>query len=144
MPSWSCNSAETFSITATSHRLTKTEATDGTCAFNRAATRRSIPRMYASAVARYCSREKRSVTLIGTPAKVGSSIAGIPALVPGNLDEEVRTACLRVEGFGLRKGPGGIVCQLRGDLERDPAIDTVGGLVNRLEEVGGLDQILDG
>ena len=33
----------------------------------------------------YCSREKSSVTLIGTPAKIASSIAGSPSLVPGIL-----------------------------------------------------------
>ena len=47
--------------------------------------RRSMPRMYASAAARYCSRENSSVTLIGTPAKIDSSIAGTPAGVPGIL-----------------------------------------------------------
>ena len=47
--------------------------------------RRSMPRKYASAAATYCSRENKSVTLIGTPAKIASSIAGSPALVPGIL-----------------------------------------------------------
>ena len=47
--------------------------------------RRSIPRKYASAAARYCSRENSSVTLIGTPAKIASSMAGRPSLVPGIL-----------------------------------------------------------
>ena len=41
--------------------------------------------MYASAAAIYCSREKSSVTLIGTPLKMASSIAGAPSLVPGIL-----------------------------------------------------------
>src|SRR5437762_10807549 len=44
----------------------KTEATEPTSGGSPAATRRSMPRMNASAAARYCSREKRSVTLIGT------------------------------------------------------------------------------
>ena len=39
----------------------------------------------ASAAARYCSRENRSVTLIGMPAKIASSMAGRPSLVPGIL-----------------------------------------------------------
>jgi len=47
--------------------------------------RRSIPRMKASAAAAYCSREKSSVTLMGTPAKIASSMAGRPSLVPGIL-----------------------------------------------------------
>ena len=46
--------------------------------------RRSMPRMYASAAARYCSREKSSVTLTGTPAKIASSIAGRPSACPGS------------------------------------------------------------
>ena len=44
-----------------------------------------MPRMNASAAARYCSGENRSVTLIGMPAKMASSIAGSPSLVPGIL-----------------------------------------------------------
>ena len=45
--------------------------------------RRSMPRRYASATARYCSLENNSVTLTGTPEKMASSIAGTPAGVPG-------------------------------------------------------------
>ena len=47
--------------------------------------RRSTPRSQASAAARYCSREKSSVTFTGTPAKVASSMAGSPSFVPGIL-----------------------------------------------------------
>ena len=52
--------------------------------------RRSMPRRYASAAARYCSRENSSVTLIGTPAKIASSIAGSPSFVPGILMKRLR------------------------------------------------------
>jgi hypothetical protein len=61
------------------------EATDQTRGLRPAARRRSIPRKYASAAARYCSRENSSVTLIGTPAKIASSMAGTPCGVPGIL-----------------------------------------------------------
>jgi len=71
--------------TATSQRLMKSEPTEATCAGRPAAILRSIPRAQASAAARYCSREKSSVTLIGTPAKIAASIAGRPSGVPGIL-----------------------------------------------------------
>ena len=47
--------------------------------------RRSMPRRNASAAATYCSGENSSVTLIGTPAKMASSMAGKPSRVPGIL-----------------------------------------------------------
>src|SRR4051812_36083528 len=62
-----------------------TDATEETLGSRPASIRRSIPRMYASALARYCSCENRSVTFTGTPANVASSIAGRPCAVPGIL-----------------------------------------------------------
>jgi ABC-type lipoprotein release transport system permease subunit len=38
--------------------------------------------MYASADAKYCSQEKRSVTLMATPFAIDSSIAGTPSVIP--------------------------------------------------------------
>jgi hypothetical protein len=63
----------------------KIDATDGTSGFNPASMRRSMPRMNALAAARYWSSENSSVTLIGTPAKIDSSMAGRPSGVPGIL-----------------------------------------------------------
>ena len=85
MPSWFFRSGGTFEATAPSQRLTKTEATERTSASRPAAMRRSMPRSHASAAARYCSREKSRVTFTGMPAKVASSMAGSPSLVPGIL-----------------------------------------------------------
>ncbi len=85
LPSWFRRSAGTFDATATSQRLTKIEATERTSGSSPAAMRRSTPRNQASAAARYCSREKSSVTFTGTPAKVASSMAGSPSFVPGIL-----------------------------------------------------------
>jgi len=48
-------------------------------------------RRNASAAARYCSREKRSVTLTGTPAKIASSMAAGPPS-SRDLDEKVPAA----------------------------------------------------
>ena len=48
--------------------------------------------MYASAAPRYCSVEKSSVTLIGMPAKIDSSIASRPASVPGILMKMLQAA----------------------------------------------------
>ena len=75
----------TFPITALSQRLMKSDATEPTFVPRPASIRRSIPRMYATAAAMYCSRENRSVTLTGTPAKTVSSMAGSPSRVPGIL-----------------------------------------------------------
>ena len=43
-----------------------------------------------------------------------------------------------------RKGPGGVMRKQGRDLERHPAVDAVGELVDRPEEVGGLPEVLDG
>src|SRR5437762_3212932 len=81
-----------FPIAAESQRLIKTEATEPTLGMSPASMRRSIPRKNASAAARYCSLENRRVTLIGMPAKIASSIAGRPSLVPGILMNRLRRA----------------------------------------------------
>ena len=70
---------------ATSQRLMNIDATDPTSGFSPAALRRSMPRRYASAAATCRGEQENDVTLIGTPAKIASSIAGIPSLVPGIL-----------------------------------------------------------
>src|SRR6185437_2968392 len=67
MPRRSFSSAGTLSVTATSQRLMNTDATESTLGDLPSAMRRSMPRIQASAAARYCSRENSSVTLIGTP-----------------------------------------------------------------------------
>jgi Flp pilus assembly protein TadD len=85
MPRRLRNASGTLSATATSQRLMNIEATEPTSGLSPAAMRRSMPRRYASAAATYCSRENRSVTLTGTPAKIASSMAGKPSLVPGIL-----------------------------------------------------------
>src|SRR5262249_34411204 len=85
IPSWLCVDSGVSAATAASQRLTKTDATDATSGFIPAAIRLSTPRIHASAAATYCSRENSSVTLMGTPAKIASSTAGSPSLVPGIL-----------------------------------------------------------
>ena len=49
-----------------------------------------------------------------------------------------------VEGLGGRDRRCGVVGEQRGDLERDPAVDPVGALVDGQEEVGRSSQVLDG
>ena len=92
MPSRLRSSAGASSATATSQRLMNSDATDGTDGSSPASIRRSTPRMNASAAPRYCSRENSSVTLIGTPAKIDSSIAVRPASVPGILMYTLQSA----------------------------------------------------
>ena len=85
MPSWSRSGLGHLAhAPPTSQRLMNSEATEPTSGFSPAAMRRSMPRRYASAAATYCSRENRSVTLIGTPAKIASSMAGTPSGCPGS------------------------------------------------------------
>ena len=91
-PSLSRSSSGTVSVTAASQRLMNSEATDATSGFRPASTRRSSPRMYASAAPRYCSVENSSVTLTGIPAKIVSSIALRPASVPGILMKKFSSA----------------------------------------------------
>jgi hypothetical protein len=85
IPRRSCKPFGTFPITALSHRLINIDATEHTFGFSPAAIRRSIPQRYASAAAIYCALEKRRVTFTGIPAKMLSSIAASPSLVPGIL-----------------------------------------------------------
>ena len=85
MPSLRLRAAGTFSATAASQRLMNSEATELTRGSRPASMRRSMPRVYASAAARYCLGENSSVTLTGTPAKIDSSIAVRPSTVPGIL-----------------------------------------------------------
>ena len=76
----------TLPATATSQRLTNSEATERDVRIQ--ARPRRVARCRGCrprAAATYCSREKSSVTLIGTPAKIDSSIAGMPSGVPGIL-----------------------------------------------------------
>ena len=81
----SLRSAGSASAVSGSQRLTNSDATDSTAGRRPASMRRSMPRVYASAEARYWRGENSSVTLIGTPAKIDSSIAGRPSSVPGIL-----------------------------------------------------------
>jgi hypothetical protein len=70
--------------------------------------------------------------LIGTPAKIASSMAGRPSLVPGIL----------MKRFGRREGAGRVVGQLGRDLQGDPAVDTVRQVVDRSKQIGGLPEVL--
>jgi hypothetical protein len=81
--------------------------------------------------------------LIGTPAKIDSSIAGTPAGVPGNLDEDVRPRRLGVQPGRDRRSSSGVVDEQRRDLERDPAVDAAAAVVDRPEQVGGVGQVVD-
>ena len=76
------------------------------------------------------------------PAKIDSSIAGRPSGA-GDLDEEVGALGLGVERLGRRDRRRGVVGEQRRDLERDPAVDAVGALVDGGEEVGGVAQVGD-
>ncbi len=67
--------------------------------------RRSMPRMNASAEARYCWVENSSVTLIGMPWKMHSSIAVVPALVPGILMNRLLMSAMACRAFTSRIVP---------------------------------------
>ena len=99
MPRRLDSGAGTLPATATSQRLTNSDATEATSGRSPAAIRRSIPRKRASAAARYCSRENNSVTFTGIPAKVASSIAGTPSRVPGILMKRLGRAARACRSF---------------------------------------------
>ncbi|MCK7517107.1 MAG: hypothetical protein MZV64_05000 [Ignavibacteriales bacterium] len=78
------------------------------------------------------------MTLIGTPAKIASSMAGRPSARAGDLDEQVRALRPRVNScFAAAMRARGVVGEQRRDLERDPAVDAVGAVVDGPEQVGG-------
>ena len=77
------------------------------------------------------------MTLIGMPAKIDSSIAGRPASVPGILMKRLSRSALACSLAACLDRRVGVVGEQRRDLERDAAVDAVGALVDRLEEVGG-------
>ena len=55
----------------------------------------------------------------------------------GNLDEQVRLPGARVQILGRREGARRVVGQQRRNFQRDPAVDAVGALVDRPEQIGG-------
>ena len=120
-----------------------TDATEETFGSSPASIRRSIPRIYASAVARYCSRENSSVTFTGTPAKVASSIAGSPCSVPGILMNTFSrpARCMQV-GRGAHAA-GGVIGEQRRDLQRHPAVDPGCPLMDRREQVRRAPEVLN-
>ena len=75
-----------------------------------------------------------SVTLIGTPAKIDSSMAGRPSGVPGIL-MKLFSWRARADRRPAGSSPG---CRRRAgrDLEGDPAVQLVGLLVDRPEHLG--------
>jgi hypothetical protein len=81
--------------------------------------------------------------LIGTPAKIDSSIAGTPAGGSGDLDVEVVPFRLRVQARRLLGRALGVVGDQRRELERDPAVDAGGAPVHVGEEVGRVAQVGD-
>ena len=118
------------------------EATEPTSGFSPAAIRRSTPRRYASAAATYCSRENSKVTLIGTPAKIASSMAGRPSLVPGILMKRLGRPARAWRALGRGEGAGRVVGQQGRDLQRDPSVHTVGLIVDRPKQIGGLPEVV--
>ena len=66
----------------------------------------------------YCSRENSSVTLTGTPAKIASSMAGKPSLVPGILMKRLGRPA-RVESFLAAAMVLAVSCASNGDTSSD-------------------------
>ena len=118
MPSWLVSAAGTLPATAASQRLMNSEATEATSGLSPAAIRRSMPRRNASAAARYCSRENSSVTLIGTPAKIASSMAGKPSGVPGILMNRFGRSARANSSFAWASVLA-VSCASSGDTSRD-------------------------
>ena len=132
MPSWLRNDSGAFFATATSQRLTKSEATEPTSGFSPAAMRRSMPRRYASAAATYCSPENSRVTLTGTPAKIASSMAGRPSLVPGILMRKLGRPARAWSALAAARVPA-VSRASRGETSRDtqPSTPSVRSWIGR-------------
>jgi hypothetical protein len=60
----------------------------------------------------------------------------------GDLDEEIRPPRPVMQRLGRGQSAGGVVGQERRHLQRDPSIDAIGALENRLEQLGGPGQVL--
>src|SRR5215467_17 len=143
MPRRLLSSAGTFPVTATSQRLMKSDATDVMSGCKPASMRRSMPRMKAFAAATYWSSEKRSVTLIGTPARrPAGDRRGHLRGSARNLDEDIGALRLAVQVLGLGKGGFGVVRKQRRDFQRHPAVHATGSIVNRPKEIRRLFDIL--
>jgi hypothetical protein len=81
------------------------------------------------------------VTFTGTPAKIVSSMARMPAPVPGILMKRLGR-CASMKSRGAGDGAGGVVRQQRRPLERYPTVDAAAGVVDRSKEIRGPCQIL--
>lgn len=64
--------------------------------------------------------------------------------VAGDLDEQVRPVSRSVRSCRLLDGGGVVVGQQGGDLEGDPAVDAVGVLVDRGEQISSAAQVAQG
>ena len=132
MPSLLCKASGTLSATATSQRLTNNDATEPTSGFSPAAMRRSIPRKYASAAATYCSPENSKVTLTGTPAKIASSMAGRPSLVPGILMKRLGRSARAWRALAAARVPA-VLRASKGETSKDtqPSTPSVRSWIGR-------------
>ena len=90
-----------------------------------------------------CSRQNSNVTLTGTPAKIASSIAGRPSVVPGILMNRFGCCARACSSLAAAMVRSGIVGQQRRNLERYPAVDAAGPPAHRPKHLGGLCQVLD-
>src|SRR5882672_3627877 len=141
MPSWLFSASDTLPATATSQRLTKIDATDRTPGFNPAAMRRSMPRMNASAAARYWSSENNSVTLTGMPTKIASSVAGSPSLVPGILIRRLGR-CARACRSLASATVDSVSCASGETSSDTPTVHAACLVVNRSEQIRSLGDVL--
>src|SRR5215467_11105376 len=139
IPSRSLSAFGTLPVTATSQRLMKIDATDATSGFNPASMRRSMPRVGG-----------RQVLLVGEQQRDVDRHAREDRLFDGrqafwgarDLDEDIVTPRLRVQGLGLGNRRLRIVRQQRRNFQRNPTVDTAGSVMNRPEQVRRLREIL--
>jgi hypothetical protein len=79
--------------------------------------------------------------LIGTPAKISSSMVGRPSAVPGILMKRLGRVALGVKFPGRSDGTGRVVGQQGRDFQRHPAVHAVGLVVDRPKQIGGLPEV---
>ena len=78
------------------------------------------------------------------PEPITAVIAGEAGLGRRDLDVDVRAVDLGPQLLGLRDRRVGVVGEIGRDLDRDPAVDAVRGVVDRPEDIGGCAHVVGG
>ena len=143
MPRRFVSSAGTLLATATSQRLTKSDATDPTA---------GRARFNAPLDAAEISVRRSEILLAGEEQRDVDGDAGEDCRLDrrqsfgsaGDLDEEIGLSSLPMEVARGRQSMVRVMGEKRRYLERHPAVDAIGPLEDRQEQLGGAGQVGEG